>query len=141
MSSCVKCKRLPTCTYQTKHRTYILKMAPSVSRFANVTQTELLRLQQKLTSKMTDRSTKFGVNLLRKFLEASGYSSKVEEITPQELNKKPSRSPGTQPDDDMFIKRAENMTKITAKTTISQKLMGKVVCTRQRTPTALLPHS
>ena len=59
---------------------------PTQSRSATVTPTELQRLQRKMTSRNTDRSTKFGVSLLQKFLISSGYLSKIEDIPPQELN-------------------------------------------------------
>ena len=62
----------------------LVKMA--TSRFVQLSPEELLKLQRKQQSLNTVRSTKFGVNLLQKYLVATGSETKVEEIQPAELN-------------------------------------------------------
>ena len=55
-------------------------------RFANITGEELLRLQKKQNAKNTDRATKFGVNLLERYLVEVGNPTKIEDFLPHELN-------------------------------------------------------
>ena len=47
---------------------------------------ELQKLQRKQRAKNTDRTTQFGVNLLQKYLVATGSQRKVEDMQPEELN-------------------------------------------------------
>ena len=55
-------------------------------RFANITSDELLQLQKKQNAKNTDRATKFGVNLLQRYLVEVGNPTKVEDFEPHKLN-------------------------------------------------------
>ena len=58
------------------------------SRFVQLSHEKLLELQNKQTAKNTDRSTKFGLNLLNKFLAETGNGAQVDSLTPRELNLK-----------------------------------------------------
>ena len=57
-----------------------------MSRFATHTPEELQSLQRKQNAKNTDRATKVGIALLNNYLTAIGVNTKIEEMSPEELN-------------------------------------------------------
>ena len=58
----------------------------ATGRFVTLSLEELKKLQRKQRAKNTDRTTQFGVNLLQKYLVATGSRRKVEDMQPEELN-------------------------------------------------------